>query len=195
MQTPGWGCRARNEHRRAFRGNRLINYRRRWVKAGFLCCLILALPIINTYLYDKEHIRQDRIMATAFISRMNAGQSRVAEINPGAWDVVCHLEAYENPEYAVPDYLSVDAASLTFIRSPRMVGENETSLAFIDSARREVTVQYFDRKEIFEIIGSTCLGRERASFSVVPASYRPDKFLAIRLISADARQSMHPNTS
>ena len=142
------------------------------------------MPIIKTCIYDTEYIQQDRVMAKAFISRLSAGQLRLAEINAGAWDVVCHLEAYENPEYAIPDYLSMDAASVTFTRSPRLVAEDETSLAFIDSARREVTVHYFDRKEIFEIIGFSCLDRARAAFSVVPASYRPDKFIAIRLISA-----------
>lgn len=149
-----------------------------------MCCLLLLMPIIKSWIYDTEYIQQDRVMAKAFISRVNAGQARIAEVNPGAWDVVCHLEAYENPEYAILDYLSMDAKSVTFTRSPRLVAEDETSLAFIDSARREVTVHYFDRKEIFEIIGSSCLDRARAEFSVVPASYRPDKFIAIRLISA-----------
>lgn len=149
-----------------------------------MCCLLLLMPIIKTCIYDTEYIQQDRVMAKAFISRMNAGQARIAEINAGAWDVVCHFEAYENPEYAIPDYLSMDAESVTFTRPPRMVTEDETSLAFIDSARREVTVHYFDRKEIFEIIGSSCLDRARAAFSVVPASYRPDKFIAIHLINA-----------
>jgi len=162
----------------------LINYRRRWAKAGFLCCVLLLMWMTHTHIRDKEHLQQDRAMAKAFMSRINAGQSRVADINPRDWDVVCPLEAYENPERAVPDYLSVDPASLAFARSPRMVGENETSLAFVDSAKREVTVRYFDRKEIFEITGSSCLDRRRASFSVVPASYRPDTFMAIRLINA-----------
>ena len=78
----------------------------------------------------------------------------------------------------------MDPASLTFTRSPRLVAEDETSLAFIDSARREVTVHYFDKKAIFEIRAFSCLDRSRASFSVVPAGYHPDKFIAIRLINA-----------
>jgi len=163
--------------------NRLINYRRRWAKAGFLCGVLLLMWMAHTHIRDKEHLQQDRAMAKAFMSRLNAGPSRVADMNPRAWDVVCLLEAYEHPERAVPDYLSVDPASLAFTRSPRMVGENEASLAFIDSAKREVTLRYFDREEIFEITSSSCLDRNRASFSVVPASYRPDRSVAIRLMS------------
>ena len=57
----------------------MINYRKRWAKAGFVCCVLLLMLIIKTRIYDTEYLKQDRVMAKAFIARMNAGLSRIAE--------------------------------------------------------------------------------------------------------------------